>query len=73
MAKSSNGHRRRSGDRRSYCTPAVVQDGFAVAVADLNFEGAQKLADELNADGGEAVAVKLMFPDSSAVDARLMK
>ncbi len=36
----------------------LSKDGFAVAVADLNLESAKKVADEINACGGIAIALK---------------
>ncbi|MCF0239475.1 MAG: SDR family NAD(P)-dependent oxidoreductase, partial [Streptococcus gallolyticus] len=43
-------------------------DGFAVAIADLNLDGAQKLTDELNANGGTAIALKLDVSDKDAFE-----
>ncbi|MCF6160240.1 MAG: (S)-acetoin forming diacetyl reductase [Furfurilactobacillus sp.] len=37
----------------------LSKDGFSVAVADLNLERAQKVANDVNDDGGKAIAVKL--------------
>ena len=35
----------------------LVQDGFAVAIADYNDATAQAVADEINQHGGQALAV----------------
>lgn len=35
----------------------LAKQGCKIAVLDLNEEAAQKCADEINADGGEAIAV----------------
>ena len=37
----------------------LVQDGFAVAIADYNDATAQAVADEINQHGGQALAVKV--------------
>lgn len=42
-------------------------DGFAVAIADLNLEKAQEVADSLNQNGGRAIAVKVDVSDQKAV------
>ncbi|HUE30982.1 MAG TPA: SDR family NAD(P)-dependent oxidoreductase [Verrucomicrobiae bacterium] len=44
-------------------------DGAQVAVADLNREGAERVAAEIRADGGAAIAVPTDVADSAQVDA----
>lgn len=44
----------------------LAKDGFAVAVADLNTENATKVAKEIEADGGTAMAVTLNVADREA-------
>lgn len=44
----------------------LAKDGFAVAVADLNTENAAKVAKEIEADGGTAMAVTLNVADREA-------
>ncbi|MEX3504684.1 (S)-acetoin forming diacetyl reductase [Corynebacterium sp. LK2510] len=51
----------------------LVEDGFAVAVADFNLEGAQETADEINAKGGEALAVQVDVSDRDSVFAAVRK
>lgn len=41
----------------------LANDGFAVAVADLNAETAAKVAKEIEADGGKATSVKVDVAD----------
>ncbi len=36
-----------------------AQEGAAVAVCDVNEEGAQNVVDEINGSGGKAIAVKV--------------
>ncbi len=43
--------------------------GAAVVVADLNGEGAQKVADEINADGGKAQALQVDVADEASTKA----
>jgi meso-butanediol dehydrogenase/(S,S)-butanediol dehydrogenase/diacetyl reductase len=46
-----------------------AQEGANVVLADLNLEGAQKVADEISASGGSATAVKVDVTDRAAVRA----
>ncbi|MFD1472206.1 (S)-acetoin forming diacetyl reductase [Companilactobacillus mishanensis] len=50
----------------------LSKDGFAIAVADFNLEGAQKTADELNKTG-KAIAVKVDVSDRDQVFAAVQK
>jgi 2-hydroxycyclohexanecarboxyl-CoA dehydrogenase len=43
--------------------------GFRVAIADLNMEAAEKTAQEIKNDGGEAMAVRIDVTDTAAVAA----
>ncbi|MFT8640154.1 MAG: (S)-acetoin forming diacetyl reductase [Bifidobacterium sp.] len=45
----------------------LVKDGFAVAIADLNLELAEKVAQSINDDGGEAEAFKVDVSDREGV------
>ncbi|MGB8404763.1 MAG: SDR family oxidoreductase [Mycobacterium sp.] len=42
---------------------ALAREGGAVVVADINFEGAQKVADGIKAEGGTALAVRVDVSD----------
>ena len=48
---------------------ALAQCGAAVAVADLKVEAAQKVADEIIADGGRAIAIGCNVLDKASLDA----
>lgn len=52
---------------------AFAQSGAAVAVADINGEAAQKVADELVADGHRAIAIECDVTDEMAVKAMVEK
>ncbi len=45
----------------------LANDGFAVSVTDMNLENAQKVANEIIANGGEAIALTLNVTDRDAV------
>ncbi len=45
----------------------LALNGAAVVCGDLNLEGAQQTADEIIADGGEAIAVKINIADRASV------
>jgi len=45
----------------------LASDGFAVAIADLNLDNANKVASAIEADGGKAVAVKTDVSDRDSV------
>ncbi|WP_165005545.1 (S)-acetoin forming diacetyl reductase [Enterococcus sp. ZJ1668] len=45
----------------------LAKDGFAVGIADLNLEKAQAVAEEVNAQGGEALAVRVDVSDRKDV------
>ncbi len=47
----------------------LSRDDIAVAVLDLQLEGAQKVADEINTDGGKAIAVQASVADREQVKA----
>jgi meso-butanediol dehydrogenase/(S,S)-butanediol dehydrogenase/diacetyl reductase len=51
----------------------LVKDGFAVAIADYNDETARAVADEINRNGGNAVAVKVDVSDREQVFAAVEK
>lgn len=53
---------------RAYAV-ALANAGASVVVADLNGEGAQKVADEIAASGGKAVAVQVDITDTASVEA----
>jgi NAD(P)-dependent dehydrogenase (short-subunit alcohol dehydrogenase family) len=53
---------------RAYAV-ALANAGASVAVADLSEEGAQKVADEIVAAGGKAIAVQVDITDTAAVEA----
>lgn len=48
---------------------ALANAGAAVAVADLNGEGAARVADEINTAGGKAISVEVDITDTEAVAA----
>lgn len=45
----------------------LSKDGFAIAVADLNMETADKVAKEINENGGEAIALKVDVADRDSM------
>ena len=45
----------------------LSKDGFAVAVTDINFDNAKKVASDIVQDGGKAIAIKLDVSDRDAV------
>lgn len=45
----------------------LANDGFAVAIADLNLDNANKVVSEIEADGGKAIAVKTDVSDRDSV------
>jgi meso-butanediol dehydrogenase/(S,S)-butanediol dehydrogenase/diacetyl reductase len=51
----------------------LVKDGFAVAIADYNDETASAVADEINRNGGSAIAVKVDVSDRDQVFAAVEK
>jgi len=51
----------------------LAVDGFAVAVADLNFETAQKVADSINKNGGNALAIQVNVTEKESVEAAIEK
>ncbi len=53
---------------RAYAV-ALANAGASVVVADLNGEGAQKVADEITGMGGKAIAVQVDITDTASVEA----
>lgn len=51
----------------------LAKDGAEVLVADLNIEHAEKVAVDINADGGKAIAIKCDVSIKSEVDAMVEK
>lgn len=51
------------------CARQLAKDGMAVGVLDLLIETAQKTADEINADGGKAIALQADISNRAQVDA----
>lgn len=51
----------------------LAADGFTIACADLNLEGAQAVANKINADGGRAMAVEVNVADRDSVFAAVDK
>jgi 3-hydroxybutyrate dehydrogenase len=51
------------------CARKLASDGATVVIADLNLVNAQKVADEIVADGGKAIAVAMDVTSEEAVDA----
>ncbi|QII07838.1 SDR family oxidoreductase [Rhodococcoides fascians A25f] len=49
----------------------LAADGFRVAIADLNLEAAERTAQQIVADGGEAVAVPVDITDTASVRAAI--
>ncbi|WP_435236020.1 (S)-acetoin forming diacetyl reductase [Psychromonas sp. PT13] len=45
----------------------LAKDGFAVSVTDLNYENAQKVASDINNNGGKAIAVRVDVADRESV------
>lgn len=51
------------------CARKLAKDGATVAIADLNLSNAKKVADDIVADGGKALAVEMDVTSEEAVDA----
>lgn len=51
----------------------LAEDGAAVAVADVNAEGAQQVADEINKNGGKAIAITVDVAKEEEVKAMIDK
>lgn len=51
------------------CARQLAKDGMAVGVLDLLIEQAQKTADEIDADGGKAIALQADISNRAQVDA----
>jgi len=51
------------------CARKLASDGATVVIADLNLVNAQKVADDIVADGGKAIAVAMDVTSEEAVDA----
>ena len=49
---------------------ALAREGAAVVVADINLEGAQKVADAIKGEGGNALAGRRLRPGVGAGDGR---
>ena len=47
----------------------LAADGMAVGVADIAFDGAKKVVEEIIADGGEAIAISVDITNEESVDA----
>jgi meso-butanediol dehydrogenase/(S,S)-butanediol dehydrogenase/diacetyl reductase len=45
----------------------LAKDGFSVSVADLNYENANKVAEDIRNDGGKAIAIKVDVADREGV------
>lgn len=45
----------------------LAKDGFSVAVADLKFDNAKRVADSINSDGGTAFAIEVDVADRDSV------
>jgi 2-hydroxycyclohexanecarboxyl-CoA dehydrogenase len=55
------------------CAIRLAKEGKAVAVLDVNLEGVQKVADEIKAAGGKAVAVQADISKRDQVEAAVAK
>jgi len=51
------------------CARKLAKDGAAVVIADLNLANAKKVADDIVADGGKALAIAMDVTSEEAVDA----
>lgn len=51
------------------CARALAARGARVILADINIDGANRVAEAIRADGGEAMAVKLDLLDESTIEA----
>ena len=51
----------------------LAKDGFSVSVADLNYENANKVAEDIRNDGGKAIAIKVDVADREGVFAAVEK
>ena len=51
----------------------LAKDGFAVSVADLNHETASKVAEDINKDGGKAMAIEVDVADRESVFAAVKR
>ena len=55
------------------CARRLAQDGIAVGVLDLDLEGCQKVAAEIEAAGGKAIALKANIADRAEASASVNK
>ena len=51
------------------CAERMSREGYCVAAADLNLEGAEAVAEELTASGGRAIAVRMDVTSEQEVEA----
>ena len=51
------------------CAERMSREGYCVAAADLNLEGAEAVAEELTASGGRAIAVRMDVSSEQEVEA----
>ena len=55
------------------CAHRLAREGMAVGVLDLDLEGAEKVAAEIKAAGGQAIGLKASIADRAAVTAAVTK
>jgi 2-hydroxycyclohexanecarboxyl-CoA dehydrogenase len=55
------------------CCLRLAREGIAVGVLDLNLEGCQKVAKEIEAEGGRAIALQASIADRGQVTAAVAK
>jgi 2-hydroxycyclohexanecarboxyl-CoA dehydrogenase len=55
------------------CAKRLAEDGMAVGVLDILIDDAQKVADEINAAGGKAIALQASIADRAQVVAAVQK
>jgi 2-hydroxycyclohexanecarboxyl-CoA dehydrogenase len=55
------------------CARRLASEGIAVGVLDLNFEGCQKVVDEIAAAGGQAIALQASIADRAQVSAAVAR
>lgn len=55
------------------CAKRLAEDGMAVGVLDILIDDAQKVADEINAAGGKAIALQANIADRAQVNAAVQK
>ncbi len=55
------------------CAKKLAENGYNVVIADVNFEGAAAVAEEIKANGGNAIAVNMDVTNEESVESGVQK